>query len=167
MRLTGWIFALAALPVAAISTSAQASDPFYAGKTISIYVGSSPGAGYDLYARLLSRFLAKHLAGGPSVVVKNMAGAGGMTVANWIYNVAPRDGTAVATFGRGIAFETLLNPKQASFDGRKFGWIGSMSEEVSVCATTAASGFAKFEEVFSKELVVGASGAGGDTFIFP
>ena len=144
---------------------AQASG-FYAGKTLEIYAGSSAGAGYDLYARLVSRHIGKHLPGAPSVVVKNYAGAGGVRLANWLYGVAPRDGLSIGTFGRGVAFETLLNPKAAAFDGRQFSWIGSVNDEVSVCVASNKSDVARFEDVLSRELTVGSTGAGGDTFIF-
>jgi tripartite-type tricarboxylate transporter receptor subunit TctC len=148
------------------SAQAQSSDAFYAGKNLEIYAGSSAGAGYDLYARLLSRHIGKHLPGTPTIVVKNLAGAGGLRLANWLYSVAPRDGSVIGTFGRGVAFESLLNPKSDSFDGRKFGWIGSVNDEVSVCVAWNSSGVDKFEDVFAKELTVGSTGAGGDTFIF-
>ena len=154
--------ALAALS----SAQAQSSDAFYAGKNLEIYAGSSAGAGYDLYARLLSRHFGKHLPGTPTIVVKNLAGAGGLRLANWLYSVAPRDGLSIGTFGRGVAFESLLNPKSDSFDSRKFAWIGSVNDEVSVCVAWNSSGVAKFEDVFTKELTVGSTGAGGDTFIF-
>lgn len=137
-----------------------------AAKTFEIYVGSSVGAGYDLYARLLSRHIGRHLPGQPAVVVKNMEGAGGLRLANWLYAAAPADGNVIGTFGRGIAFEGLLNPAKVNFDGRRFGWIGSMNDEVSVCVALGTSGVARFEDILAKELTVGATGAGGDTFVF-
>ncbi len=160
------VASLVCLQVSMSSAHAQPAPNFYAGKSIDIYAGSSVGAGYDLYARLLSRHLGKHLAGSPKIIVKNLAGAGGMTLASWLYNVAPRDGLVMGSFGRGVAFEGLLNPKNVALDGRKFGWIGSMNDEVSVCAAWSSSGITRFEDLFTKELAVGATGAGGDTFIF-
>ena len=125
-----WSIGAAFLCLSHVSAVAQ---PTPTAKSVEIYVGSSVGAGYDLYARLLSRHLGRHLPGNPSVVVKNMDGAGGLRVANWLYGAAPKDGTVIGTFGRGIAFDNLLDPKKAQFDGRTFGWIGSMNDEVSVC----------------------------------
>ncbi|HWG06407.1 MAG TPA: tripartite tricarboxylate transporter substrate-binding protein [Beijerinckiaceae bacterium] len=134
-------------------------------KGLDIYVGSSPGAGYDLYARLLSRYMDKYLPGKPTIRVINMDGAGGLTLANWLYSVAPHDGQILGTFGRGVAFENLLEPQHATFDGRKFGWVGSMNDEVSVCVAWNTSGITKFEDLQTKELTVGATGAGGDTYV--
>jgi tripartite-type tricarboxylate transporter receptor subunit TctC len=152
----------ATLLCCAISTTAQAQI-----KTLEIYVGTSVGAGYDTYARLLSRTISQYLPGSPTVVVKNMAGAGGMTLATWLSRVAAKDGSAIGTFGRGIAFERLLNPAKAFPDGREFNWIGSLNDEVSVCVAMSSSNIVKFEDLQTQPLTVGASGAGGDTFIFP
>src|SRR5437763_17109755 len=102
--------ALAAALLAAPLPSAHA-DPvadFYAGKTLRILVGFGAGGGYDLYARTLGRYLGKYLPGEPAMVVQNMPGAGSLKVVNWLYNAAPRDGTVLATFARGIVFEPLL-----------------------------------------------------------
>lgn len=152
---------LAWLQVTAPTAEAQTS----AAKGLDIYVGSSAGAGYDLYARLLSRYIGKYLPGNPTIRVINMDGAGGLTLANWLYSVAPHDGQILGTFGRGVAFENLLEPQHASFDGRKFGWVGSMNDEVSVCIAWNTSGVTKFEDLQTKELTVGATGAGGDTYV--
>src|ERR1700733_11869480 len=89
----------------ASATPAGAAEPFYAGKTIRVLVGFGPGGGYDLYARTLGRFLGRHIAGAPAVIVQNMPGAGSLKVVNYLFNAAPRDGTALATFARGIVYE--------------------------------------------------------------
>ncbi|MDF2118230.1 tripartite tricarboxylate transporter substrate-binding protein [Roseiarcaceae bacterium H3SJ34-1] len=153
---------LATLLCCAISPTAHAQI-----KTLEIYVGTSVGAGYDTYARLLSRSIGQHRPGSPAVVVKNMAGAGGMTLATWLDRVAAKDGSVIGTFGRGIAFERLLNPAKTFPDGRSFNWIGSMNDEVSVCVAMSSSNIKTFEDLQRQPLTVGASGAGGDTFIFP
>lgn len=146
--------------------AAQAQAPA-AAKPVEIYVGSSVGAGYDLYARLLSRHIGRHLPGNPSVVVKNMDGAGGLRVANWLFGVAPKDGSVLATIGRGIPFDNLLDPKKVTFDGRRFGWVGSMNNEVSVCVSWHTSPVKTLDDMLTTELAVGASGAGGDSVVFP
>ena len=145
----------------------QSSDNFYGGKTLEIYVGSSTGAGYDIYARLLSRHIAKQIPGKPTVVVRNMDGAGGLRLANWLYNVGAHDGLVLGTFGRGIAIDTLTDPKGPPFDARKLGWVGSLNDEVSTCVATRESGVKTIEDLQTLELVVAASGAGGDSFVFP
>ena len=106
---------------------------FYKGKTVDLYIGYSVGGGYDLYARMLARHIGKHIPGNPTVLPKNMEGAGSLRLANWLYNVAPKDGTAFGTIGRGTGFDPLLGNKGAQFDATKFTWIGSANNEVSVC----------------------------------
>src|SRR5437868_4611974 len=96
-------------------------------------IGYSVGGGYDVYARLIARHLGKHIPGNPIVTPKNMDGAGSLRLANWLYNVAPKDGLVFGTIGRGTGFDPLLGSKAAQFDGTKFNWIGSANDEVSVC----------------------------------
>src|SRR5499427_10525323 len=87
--------------------SAQASADFYKGKNLELYIGYSVGGGYDLYARVLARHIGKHIPGNPTVVPKNMEGAGSLRLANWLYRVAPKDGTAFGTIGRGTGLNRL------------------------------------------------------------
>jgi tripartite-type tricarboxylate transporter receptor subunit TctC len=162
----------AALVLAAVLAAIPAhADPvadFYAGKTLRVLVGFSAGGGYDLYARTLARYLGKYIPGGPSVVVQNIPGAGSLKAVNYLYNAAPRDGTVLATFARGIVFEPLLGHAEgAQFAAAKFNWIGSISNEVSVCALNAASGVTSFTDMQQKPFRIGASGAGADSDIFP
>ncbi|MDP2357210.1 MAG: tripartite tricarboxylate transporter substrate-binding protein [Beijerinckiaceae bacterium] len=136
-------------------------------KPFNIYIGYSAGGGYDVYGRTLARHINKHLPGNPNVVVNNMPGAGSMRLANWLYNVAPKDGNNMGIFARGIAFDTLLGQPGAQFDATKFAWIGSANDEVSVCVAWHTSGVTKFEQVLEKELVVGGTGGSADTDQFP
>jgi tripartite-type tricarboxylate transporter receptor subunit TctC len=163
--------ALAAAALLAAAVSFAHADPvadFYAGKTLRILVGFGPGGGYDLYARTLARYLGRHIPGGPTVVVQNMPGAGSLKVVNWLYNAAPRDGTALATFARGIVFEPLLGHAEGTqFEAARFNWIGSISNEVSVCALNSASGIRTFADMQAKPFRIGASGVGADSDIFP
>ena len=158
----------AALIGAALTASparAQTPAEFYAGKTIELYVGSSAGAGYDLYSRFLSRHWGKRIPGQPQIVVRNMEGAGSLRLASWLYNVAAKDATVVGSIVRGAAFEPLLSPTSAAnFEPAKFGWIGSMNNEVSICAAWHASGVTRFEDVLARELVVGGNGPTSDTY---
>jgi tripartite-type tricarboxylate transporter receptor subunit TctC len=161
-------FAATVLLSASASVHADPVSDFYAGKTLRILVGFGPGGGYDLYARTLARYLGKALPGGPTVVVQNMPGAGSLKVVNWLYNAAPRDGTVLATFARGIVFEPLLGHAEgAQFDAARFNWVGSVSNEVSVCALNTASGIKNFADMQAKPFRIGASGAGADSDIFP
>jgi tripartite-type tricarboxylate transporter receptor subunit TctC len=144
----------------------QGAD-FYRGKQVDLYIGYSVGGGYDIYARLLARHLAKHLPGKPTVIPKNMEGAGSLRLANWLYQAAPRDGTALGTIGRGIPFDPLLGGQGAQFRATEFGWIGSANDEVSVCAAWGRTGITRFEQLYSRELIVGGTGATADTDLFP
>ena len=154
----------AALPVCGW---AQSPAVFYKGKNVDLYIGYSVGGGYDLYARMLARHMGKHIPGNPTVIPKNMEGAGSLRLANWLYNVAPKDGATLGTIGRGTGFDPLLGNKGAQFDGTKFTWIGSANNEVSVCVAWHTTGITKFEELQNKELVVGGTSASADTDQFP
>jgi tripartite-type tricarboxylate transporter receptor subunit TctC len=148
---------------------AHAQDPasFYKGKTVDLYVGYSAGGGYDIYARALARYMGRFIPGNPTIVPKNMPGAGSLVLANWLYNVASKDGSAFGMIGRGTAFDPLLGSTKAQFDAAKFNWIGSMNDEVSVCVAWHTSGIAKLEDVTQKELTVGGTGPAADTDQFP
>ena len=156
---------LALMPVAIVA--AQTSADFYKGRNIEMYIGYSVGGAYDLYARVIARHMGKHIPGNPTVVPKNMEGAGSLRLANWLYRVAPKDGTAIGTIGRGIAFDPLLIGKGDQFDAAKFNWLGSANNEVSVCVALQASGITKFEDLYTKELTVGGTGTSADTDQFP
>ncbi len=147
---------------------AQGVADFYKGRNVEIVVGWSAGAGYDVYARFLARYMGRHIPGNPSVVVQNMAGAASLRATNYIYNVAPRDGSVFGMIGRGTAFDPLLLPSTpAQFEAAKFGWLGSMNDEVSVCVAWEEPAVTRLEDVLSKELVIGGSGASADTDQFP
>jgi Tripartite tricarboxylate transporter family receptor len=157
------LLALGPLPVA----SAQSPADFYKGKTIDLYIGYSAGGGYDVYARALARHMARFIPGNPAILAKNMPGAGSLVLANWLYNVAPRDGTAFGIIARGTAFDPLLGSTKAQFDASKFNWIGSMNDEVSVCVAWHTTGITRLEQVERNELTVGGSGPVADTDQFP
>ena len=120
----------AALAVAVLPMVAAAQD--LAGKTVTIYVGFGPGGGYDLYGRVLARHLGKHLPGHPTVVVSNMPGAASIRAANYVYNVAPKDGTALGIVAQSIAEEQLLGTAGVSYDVTKLAWIGRLAANVEV-----------------------------------
>jgi tripartite-type tricarboxylate transporter receptor subunit TctC len=168
MRLTPIACALTgtALVMSALAY-AQSPANFYKGKNVDLYIGYSAGGGYDVYARLLSRYMGKHLPGGATIVTKNMPGAGSLVLANWLYNVGPKTGLVFGTIGRGTGFDPLLGSERAKFDATKFNWIGSMNDEVSVCVAWHTTGITKLEQVMQKELVVGGTGPAADTDQFP
>jgi tripartite-type tricarboxylate transporter receptor subunit TctC len=159
--------AVGVLVIASSRVQAQTPAEFYKGKSIDLYIGYSVGGAYDLYARVISRHIGRFIPGNPAVVPKNMEGAGSLRLANWLYNVAPKDGLAIGIFGRGTGFDPLLGNKAAQFEGPKYSWIGSANNEVSICVAWATSGITKFEDLMTKELVVGGTSASADTDQFP
>jgi tripartite-type tricarboxylate transporter receptor subunit TctC len=160
-------FAVCAVFVALGASAARAQDDFYAGKTLQMLIGFSSGGGYDIYARTVARYLGRHIPGSPQVVPQNMPGAGSLKLVNYLYNVAPKDGTAIGHFAPGIASEPLLGHGDGvQFDATRLGWLGSASQEVSVCAFMAQSGIATLADMKSKPSVIGASGGGAESDVF-
>ena len=156
---------LALMPIS--SVCAQSPAEFYKTKNVDLYIGYSVGGGYDIYARLLARHMGKHIPGNPTVVPKNMDGAGSLRLANWLYNVGAKDGSVFGIIGRGTGFDPLLGNKGAQFDATRYTWIGSANDEVSICVAWHTSGITRFEDLLSKELTVGGTGASADTDQFP
>ena len=146
---------------------AQSVAEFYRGKSVDLDIGYSVGGGYDLYARLIARRLGEHIPGNPNVVPKNIEGAGSLRLANYLYSVAPKDGTVIGAISRGAAFDPLLNENGASFDASRFSWIGSANNEVSVCVALTSSGITRFDDLYTMPLTIGSTGAGDDTYQFP
>jgi tripartite-type tricarboxylate transporter receptor subunit TctC len=161
--------ALAMLATLAVlgAAFADALGDFYKGRPVDLYIGYSVGGAYDLYARVIGRHLGAHIPGNPTLVPKNLEGAGSLRLANYLYRVAPKDGSAIGTIGRGIAFDPLLIGQGDAFDAQKFNWIGSANNEISVCVAMRQSGITTFEDLFTKELTVGGTGASADTDQFP
>jgi tripartite-type tricarboxylate transporter receptor subunit TctC len=155
-----------ALAFAAFSSAARADDvaDFYRGKSVTLAIGYSAGGGYDLYGRLLARYLGKYIPGQPTVVPQNREGAGSMRAAIWIYGAAPKDGTVIGTFSRSMAVAPLLNG--APFDASKFSWLGSISTDVNVCMTWGTSPIKTWNDMATKPFTMGGLGAGADPDIF-
>ncbi len=134
---------------------------------LSLVIGYPPGASYDIYARTFARHLGKHLPGNPTVVVQNMAGAGSLRAANYLYNTAPKDGSAIGIFSRGLAMQPLLDDEGIQYDAQKFNWIGSLTSEVSILMSWHTTPFKTIDDVRTREMVVAATGSGSDSIIFP
>jgi tripartite-type tricarboxylate transporter receptor subunit TctC len=161
----GRLLCFAAFIAFALICAAPASSAdFYQGKTINLVIGHSAGGGYDLYARILARHLGRHIPGNPAVVPVNMAGAGSLRAANYLYAAAPKDGTAIGTFSRGMVIAPLLGAAQ--FDGRKFSWLGSATTDVSVCITWDTSAIKSWDDILVRPFVAGGEAAGSDPNIF-
>ncbi len=142
--------------------AAQSADDFYKSKTVTIYIGYGPGGGYDLYSRLLARHLGKHLAGKPNVIPKNEPGAGSFKLANELYNVMPKDGTALGMIGESLVISQVLGDPAAKFVARDFNWIGRMADSDPVMVTLPNSP-KTIQEALTKEVMVGVPGAGSAT----
>jgi DNA-binding transcriptional ArsR family regulator len=145
------------------SAGARAQDPiadFYRGKQVTLVVGSSSGGGYDLYARLVARFMSKHIPGNPNVVVQNMPGAGGNTSAAYVANVAAKDGSVIGAPQAGSLVDQLVsvNAAQIKHDARTLNYIGSANSEVFTCLVKSDSPIKTFDDIFTREVIFGSSG---------
>src|SRR5262245_7801855 len=160
--IAGAIVALYILPAPA---RAQGVEDFYKGKTINIAIGFDAGGGYDIYGRLLSRHMGRHIPGRPTIVVQNMPGAGSQRAAQWLYSVAPKDGTALGTFGRQMGIAPLLTTT-AQFDGTKFNWVGSITNEVSTCIMWHTSAVKTWNDMLERNVTLGGDGPGADPDVF-
>jgi len=157
-----------ALIGASVSAQADAVFDFYRGRTVNLVIGYAPGGGYDLYARTLARHIGRHIPGHPHIVVQNMPGAGSIKAANFLYTIAPKDGSTFGGFSRGAFIDPLLGRGDGTqYDTAKFGWLGSISNEVGVCAFRAAAGIKSWSDMRAKNFIIGATGAGADSDVFP
>jgi len=150
---------LASLVVASTAARADAVADFYKGKDIDIIVSSSPGGGYDTYARLIARHISKHVPGAPGTVVQNMPGAGGIKAANHLYSIASKDGTAIGALQNTVPFEPILGNKAAQFDPLKFNWLGSPNTEIGMLIVWHTHQAKTFEDAKKTEVIVGTSGS--------
>jgi len=145
------------------------ADPvadFYRGRNVNLYIGYSVGGGYDNYARVLARHMGNHIPGNPSILPQNMPGAGSLRALNYLYNAAPKDGSAIGMFGRGLAMEPLIGSSPTQFDARKLIWLGSGSDEVSLCGTWHTSRIKTWNDMLTVPFTVGGEGSGSDPDIF-
>src|SRR3954470_23342104 len=116
------------------TATAQPADSFYKGREMKFVLSANASGGYGAYARTLQTYLEKHIPGRPHIVEQSMIGAGGIVAANWLANVAPKDGTVIAMIHRGaVSTIPLFGAPNIHFDATKFGWIGSMNADISVC----------------------------------
>jgi len=159
--------ALGVIILIALSGRAPADpvEDFYRGHTLTIVISYTAGGGYDLYARVLARYLGKYIPGHPTIVPENMPGAGGLRASNYLYTAAPKDGSVIGTFSRSIPTMPLVTPGLA-FDGRKFAWLGSMSSDTSLCLTGGKSPVKTFHDMLTMPVVMGGQFAAADSDIY-
>ena len=159
------VLAWALLFVFARPAAADDVADFYRSHPLTVVISYSVGGGYDLYARVLARYLGKYIPGHPTVVPENMPGAGGLRASNYLYNAAPKDGSVIGTFSRSIPTMPLVTPG-LTFDGRKFSWIGSMSGDTSMCLTGSKSPVKTWHDMQTMPVVMGGQFAAADSDIY-
>jgi tripartite-type tricarboxylate transporter receptor subunit TctC len=145
----------------------QSVADFYSGKQIKVILGTDPGGDYDQGGRLLARYLGRHVPGNPSVIVQNMPGAASIVAANYLYNVAPRDGTAFGGFSRNIPSRAVRGIKNFRADLRRFGWLGGTSLQHRLCVALTSSPVRTIDDLFTTSLTVGSNGPGSVLHIIP
>jgi len=164
------VCALASVVSLVALTPAHAQDSvaqFYKGKELKLYIGSTPGGGYDSYGRLVARHIGDHIPGNPTIVPVNMPGAGSNRLAAYIYSVAPKDGTEFAIIFPGAVLDPLIGTQKVQDDPSKFNYIGSANVEVFTCFVRSDAPVQTFKDTMAKSVVLAASAAGGSTRDMP
>jgi tripartite-type tricarboxylate transporter receptor subunit TctC len=139
-------------------------ESFYKGRSLSMIIGFGVGGGYDLYGRLVSRTMPRYLPGNPKIVPENMAGAGSLRAVDYLYAVAPKDGSVIGTFSRTLPLAPLLSG--ANFDSRKLTWLGSVAQDTIVCFTARSSPIKTWADFLAKPSSLGGEGAGAEPDIY-
>lgn len=155
------------LALGAGHAGAQGVAEFYKGKTINLLIGVAAGGEYDLHARLAARVLGRHIPGNPTIVPQNMTGAGGLKMANYLYEVAPKDGTYIGMLANSFPAMQATGEPGVQFDAAKFFWLGSISPTVETMAAWKSTGVKTIEDAMKTEVVAGATGKGAITYTFP
>ena len=161
--------ALICVLVSAFPVPQACADPvadFYRGKTLRMLVGYGPGGGYDLYARLAAEFLPRFIPGNPTIVPQNMPGGGSFVAAKFMYEAAPRDGTVFGSLAQTLALDSMVN-NTAQVDVTQLKYLGRLVTNIDTGVALAKSGIRSFDDVRKKEYIVGASGGGSTTVLFP
>jgi tripartite-type tricarboxylate transporter receptor subunit TctC len=161
------VLLLAAATWPAAGAWAQTVEEFYKGKSITLLVGSGAGGGYDTYARIFARHMARHIPGNPNIIAKNMPAAAGLAAAGTLYTTAERDGSTIAAFTNGSAMEPLFGNASARYDAQRFNWLGSVGKLQNVCATWHQSPVKTIAAARAREVIVAAAGATSNTAIVP
>lgn len=161
------IFMVCAAAFQPNAATAQSPEAFYKGKTLTLLVGFTTGSGADSYARLVGRHIGRFLPGAPAVIIQNMPGSGSLTMANYLYSVAPKDGSTIGIFNRNVPMEPLMGNKNARFDAKQFTWIGSTNAEPSLCVAWHAAPVKKWEDAKERTFLVAATGLNANSGLVP
>jgi tripartite-type tricarboxylate transporter receptor subunit TctC len=158
------------LVLASAAPCAAQHDPvadFYRGKTINVFIGVGAGGEYDLQARLVAKYIGRHIPGRPNVVPQNMTGASGLKMLNFLYNQAPRDGTSIGMIQNGFPAAQAIGRPGIQFDANQLLWLGTIAPVVETMAIWHSAGVQNIDDARKKEIVVGATARGGITFTYP
>jgi tripartite-type tricarboxylate transporter receptor subunit TctC len=161
--------AAALLAASVLSGAARAKTvaDFYKGSTMKLISSSGNSSGYTVWARLIAEVLPRHLPGAPAIVVQSMVGAGGLLLTNYMYNVAPKDGSMIAAVPREAPGLSLIHGDGVKYDSLKFNWLGSPTGETNICVASSSSPFRSVQDLYKQPLIVGTTGAGTGMHIFP
>lgn len=160
-------FTTATFFTASLGAEAQSVADFYKGRQMSMVIYTDAGGPYDVYGRLLGRHMGRHIPGGPTFIPQNMPGAGGLKAAEYLFRIAPKDGSVIGIVSRGMPFEPMLGQNPVKIDPMKYLWIGSMSRETSLAVSWHTSKVKTLDDLRTSELLVPGTGAGADSEIIP
>jgi tripartite-type tricarboxylate transporter receptor subunit TctC len=166
MKRTVWALTAAAMLFAATPSNADPIEDFYRGKSLRMLIGYGPGGGYDLYGRLVSEFLPRHIPGNPVIVPQNMPGGGSFVAAKFMSEAAPKDGTVFGSLAQTLALDSMTNTT-IKLDITKFSYLGRVVSNIDTGVTLPKSGIKSFEDARTKQYIVGTSGGGSTTVLFP
>jgi tripartite-type tricarboxylate transporter receptor subunit TctC len=158
---------VAAMAAAPPSAYAQSVENFYKNKTISLVIGYPPAGAPDVYARLLARHLGKYIPGNPSIIARNMPGAGGLLAANHLFNVAPRDGTTLGLTSPTIPLEETLGAPASKYKAAQFNWIGRLATNPNITFINSTSRVKTIQDAFENEAILGATGRSSTNEVYP
>jgi tripartite-type tricarboxylate transporter receptor subunit TctC len=158
---------VACIPLFALIIHGQAQAADFSGKTVTIVSSFAPGGGYDIYGRLFAAHVAKHLPGEPTVVVKNMPGAGGLVGTNYLFNVAPKDGLTLGVPPQTVVIAQTMGSSSVKFDPQKFNWIGRINSNVEVEQLWHTSGVKTIADARTREVSVAGTGPDSSSVVFP
>jgi tripartite-type tricarboxylate transporter receptor subunit TctC len=147
--------------------AAQSAADFYKKARVTLVIGSSAGGGYDQFGRLFGRHATRHISGTPTIVPQNMPGASGVKATNYLYAIAPKDGSVIGTFNQGMPLRQILDKRGVEFDSAKFNWIGGMGQTVDVLFVWHTTGVSTIEDAKKKEVVMGALSLNGSMAGYP
>ena len=156
-----------ALACAVSSAGAQSAQEFYKNRQMRLIAGHEVSNDYDIGARLLAKYLPKHIPGQPSIIVQNMVGGASIAAANYVYGQAPRDGSVIGTFSRNIPSQKLMGQANIAADPRRFNWLGATSFPGRICTAWQTAPVKTVADLFTQELIVGGAGAGSSLSILP